>query len=52
MKKFFLLLLIFGTTVTSNAQAKGAKIGYIDMDYILENVPDYKEASVQLETRH
>ena len=51
MKKFFLLLLIFGTTVTINAQAKGAKIGYIDMDYILENVPDYKEASVQLEQK-
>ena len=51
MKKFFLLLLIFGTTITSNAQAKGAKIGYIDMDYILENVPDYKEANVQLEQK-
>jgi Skp family chaperone for outer membrane proteins len=51
MKKFFLLLLVFGTTLTSNAQAKGAKIGYIDMDYILENVPDYKEANVQLEQK-
>jgi Skp family chaperone for outer membrane proteins len=51
MKKFFLLLLIFGITLTSNAQAKGAKIGYIDMDYILENVPEYKEASVQLEQK-
>ena len=51
MKKFFLLLLIFGTTLTSNAQAKGAKIGYIDMDYILENVPNYKEAAIQLEQK-
>jgi Skp family chaperone for outer membrane proteins len=51
MKKFFLLLLIFGFTVTSNAQGKGVKIGYIDMDYILENVPDYKEASIQLEQK-
>jgi Skp family chaperone for outer membrane proteins len=51
MKKFVLLLLIFGATLTSNAQAKGAKIGYIDMDYILENVPDYKEANVQLEQK-
>ena len=51
MKKFFLLLLIFGTTITSIAQAKGAKIGYIDMDYILENVPNYKEANTQLEQK-
>ncbi|MEO8234439.1 MAG: OmpH family outer membrane protein [Flavobacterium sp.] len=51
MKKFFLLLLIFGITLTASAQAKGAKIGYIDMDYILENVPEYKEASVQLEQK-
>ncbi|WP_395058702.1 OmpH family outer membrane protein [Flavobacterium sp.] len=51
MKKFFLLLLTFGATLTSIAQAKGAKIGYIDMDYILENVPDYKEANVQLEQK-
>jgi Skp family chaperone for outer membrane proteins len=51
MKKFFLVLLISAATLTSNAQGKGVKIGYIDMDYILENVPDYKEASVQLEQK-
>jgi Skp family chaperone for outer membrane proteins len=51
MKKFFLLLLIFGVTLTVNAQGKGVKIGYIDMDYILENVPDYKEAVIQLEQK-
>lgn len=32
------------------AQAqRGARIGYIDMEYILESVPEYKEASIQLE---
>ncbi len=51
MKKVFLLLIIFAATQTSNAQAKGVKIGYIDMAYILENVPDYKEASIQLEQK-
>lgn len=51
MRKFFILLTIFGITLTSHAQAKGAKIGYIDMNYILENVPDYKEAVVQLEQK-
>jgi Skp family chaperone for outer membrane proteins len=51
MKKFSLLLLIFGITLTANAQARGVKIGYIDMDYILENVPDYREANIQLEQK-
>jgi len=45
------LLMIFVGTFLSNAQNKGVKIGYIDMDYILENVPDYKEASLQLEQK-
>ncbi len=30
---------------------KGIRIGYIDMDYILENVPEYNEASGALETK-
>ncbi|WP_025740958.1 OmpH family outer membrane protein [Aquimarina pacifica] len=33
-----------------NAQ-KGIRIGYIDMDYILENVAEYNEASSELETK-
>lgn len=28
---------------------RGARIGYIDMEYILENVPEYQEASMQLD---
>lgn len=52
MRKSFLLLIVFVSALTSNAQSKiGVKIGYIDMDYILENVPDYKEASMQLEQK-
>ena len=34
------------------AQTKtGIRIGYIDMEYILENTPDFKEASSQLEQK-
>lgn len=51
MKKFLVLLCIVVATLQGNAQAKGTKIGYINMDYILENVPDYKEASIQLEQK-
>ena len=30
---------------------KSIRLGYIDMEYILENVPEYQEASKQLESR-
>ncbi len=33
------------------AQGRGVKIGYIDMEYILEKVPDYAEAKNQLEQK-
>ena len=33
------------------SQTRGVKIGYIDMEYILQNVPDYMEAKSQLEAK-
>ena len=30
---------------------RGVRIAYVDMEYILENVEEYREASQQLETR-
>ena len=52
MKKLFFLIVFFTATGLVHGQAKaGIKIGYIDMDYILENVPDYKEAKSQLEQK-
>lgn len=45
MKKLlFVLVLIFGTTF-----AFGQKYAYIDSDFILENVPEYKEAKEKLD---
>ena len=52
MKKQFLILflgLIIGNTI--QAQTRGIKIGYIDMEYILQNVPNYIEAQNQLEQK-
>ena len=47
--KLFLISLIFlSFTFAAHAQ-RGVRIGYIDMEYILENVPEYTEASLQLE---
>lgn len=50
MKK--LLVILFLLTISTQAQtARGVKIGYIDMEYILEKVPDYAEAINQLEQK-
>lgn len=48
-KTFFILILTMA--LTAQAQTRGVKIGYIDMEYILQNVPDYTEAKNQLEQK-
>jgi Skp family chaperone for outer membrane proteins len=52
MKKYLatLFLLIF-LAFQGNSQSRGIRIGYIDMEYILQNVPDYTEAKNQLEQK-
>jgi len=52
MKKHFLfLLLIAAVSSAVHGQSRGVRIGYIDMEYILQNVPDYMEAKNQLEQK-
>ena len=51
MRKQFLLFLTILFTGITFGQAKGVKIGYIDMEYILQNVPSYTEAKNQLELK-
>ncbi len=46
----FLFLTIIGTG-TIQGQIKSTKIGYIEMEYILQNVSNYKEAQNQLEQK-
>ena len=50
MKKnfFFVFLLLIGGIL--NAQ-RGIKIGYIDTEYILENLPEYSQVSNRLEEK-
>ncbi|GGE01774.1 OmpH family outer membrane protein [Planktosalinus lacus] len=51
-KLIFLSLTLLFTSFLVEAQSqRGVRIGYIDMEYILENVPEYQEASIQLEGR-
>jgi Skp family chaperone for outer membrane proteins len=51
MRKQFLLFLAILFTSLTFGQTKGVKIGYIDMEYILQNVPSYAEAKNQLELK-
>ena len=46
-KVLFLLTLVFIISLSTHAQ-RGVRIAYIDTEYILENVPEYQEATVQL----
>ena len=51
MRKQFLLFLTLLFSFLSFGQTKGVKIGYIDMEYILQNVPSYADAKNQLEQK-
>jgi Skp family chaperone for outer membrane proteins len=51
MRKQFLLFLTILFTGITFGQTKGVKIGYLDMEYILQNVPSYTEAKNQLEIK-
>ena len=47
----FLLTLVFLLSLNTSAQRGNVKIAYIDTEYILENVPEYQEATTQLESK-
>jgi Skp family chaperone for outer membrane proteins len=52
MRKQFLFLFLAAIVVnTMHSQIRGTKVGYIDMEYILQNVPNYIEANNQLEQK-
>lgn len=48
MKKLFLLFVLI--TISLQAQ-RSVRIGYIDMEYILQNAPNYTDAKNQLEQK-
>lgn len=49
--KRIVLIASFLISIASFSQSRGVKIGYIDMDYILEKVPEYAESKNQLEQK-
>ncbi|WP_026808523.1 OmpH family outer membrane protein [Arenibacter latericius] len=48
--KLLVVLFLAFTTASLTAQ-RGVRIGYVDMEYILENVEEYREANEQLANR-
>ena len=48
--KVLVILVMLAASFTANAQ-RGVRIGYIDTEYILENIPEYTEATGQLENK-
>jgi len=52
MKTKVLFLLAITSLMSWSALAqRGVRIGYIDTEYILQNVPEYQEANAQLESK-
>jgi Skp family chaperone for outer membrane proteins len=52
MRKQFLFIFLAAISVNLlHSQARGSRVGYIDMEFILQNVPNYAEASMQLEQK-
>lgn len=49
-KVLFLVAVLGLMSFVSNAQ-RGVRIGYIDTEYILENIPEYQQATMQLEQK-
>ncbi|MGB3606117.1 MAG: OmpH family outer membrane protein [Psychroserpens sp.] len=49
-KVLFLVAIISLMSFVSNAQ-RGVRIGYIDTEFILQNVPEYQQASTQLDQK-
>ncbi len=47
---FFIGLLLASFSVTAQ-RVVGVRIGYVDMEYILENVEEYRDATEQLNTK-
>ena len=49
--RVLLIVLLVLVIFSSNAQRSNIRIGYIDTEYILENIPEYNEALTQLDQK-
>ncbi len=50
MRKFVLLVVLGMVTFISHAQTASTKIGYVDIDYIFTQMPEYKQMETDLKS--
>ncbi|MFK5880415.1 MAG: OmpH family outer membrane protein [Flavobacteriaceae bacterium] len=51
IKKVLLTSMIVLLVSTTSFAQRGQKIGYVDLEYILENIPEYAQAQAQLDQK-
>ncbi len=51
MKTRVLLVVLVLISVATTSAQRGARIAYVDMEYILENVEEYQDATTQLDAK-
>jgi|SRR5690625_1509029 len=51
MNRIYLIIVVILAVVIQSHAQRNMRFGYIDMEYILENVDEYQDASAQLEVR-
>ncbi|MDC9722716.1 MAG: OmpH family outer membrane protein [Urechidicola sp.] len=51
IKKVLLTSMIVLLISTASFSQRGQKIGYVDLEYILENIPEYAQAQAQLDQK-
>ncbi len=51
MKLFNYILIFSFISLSVAGQGRGLKIAYIDMEYILDNLPEYRQAATQLDMK-
>jgi outer membrane protein len=49
IKRGFICLILVLTSLFTNAQGGAAKFGYVDTDYIMGQIPEYKAAQTELD---
>jgi Skp family chaperone for outer membrane proteins len=49
--RFSFTLIVFVLLFSNSSAQRGLRIGYIDMDYILDNIPEYRQASQMLDQK-
>jgi len=49
MKRVILILSLIVASISVNAQNSAAKFGYVDTDYIMGQIPEYKAAQSELD---